>query len=58
MEVWTIELRKQKEVYSMQINRVNLQSNDALVNTNALHNDKYSSSLLSLLFESLFGRKS
>lgn len=43
MEVRT--WRKQREVYSAQINRVNLQSNGALVNTNAFHNDK-SSSLL------------
>lgn len=41
-----IESRKQKEVYSAQINRVNLQSNGALVNINALYNDKSPSSLL------------
>lgn len=40
MEVRAIELRKQREVYSAQINRVNLQSNGALLNTNALHKDK------------------
>lgn len=45
MEVRTIELRKQREVYSAQINRINLQSNGALVNTNALHNDKFPSLL-------------
>jgi len=49
---WKFELKKQRKVYTAQINWVNLQSNDALVNINALHNDKYPSSLLryTLLF--------
>lgn len=54
MEVRT--LRKQREVYSAQINRVNLQSNGALLNTNALHNDELSPSL-HLLYCSKLGRE-